>query len=155
MRITEVRTYSVAAGPHRNWVLVRILTDEGLEGGGEASLEGKTDTIDVPPNRLEAEKAAALSFIQRQRATTQIGIVAFAGFAELIQLPTSDAEVLQTAVESLIPGSRTAIGSGILKAIDAIAEIDKSVAPSVADDSPEVALTPVPPGAYAPAIIVC
>jgi galactonate dehydratase len=45
VKITAVKTYGIAAGPHRNWVLVRILTDEGLEGVGEASLEGKTDTI--------------------------------------------------------------------------------------------------------------
>src|SRR4029453_124517 len=48
----------------------------------------------------------------------------------------------------------TAIGSGILKSLDAIAEIDKSVAPSVTDSSPGIAPTPVPHGAYAPDIIV-
>ena len=109
---------------------------------------------DIPPNRLVAAKAAALSFIQRQKSSTQIGIVAFAGFAELIQPPTTDQEVLQDAVESLTTARRTAIGSGILKSLDAIAEIDKNVAPSVTDTSPGVAPTPVPEGAYAPDIIV-
>lgn len=109
---------------------------------------------DIPPSRLEAAEAAALSFIQRQKSTTQIGIVGFAGFAEVIQPPTRDQEALQAAVESLTTGRRTAIGSGILKALDAIAEIDKSVAPSVTDTSPGVAPTPVPKGAYAPDIIV-
>ena len=85
---------------------------------------------DIEPNRLLAAEAAALSFIQRQGANTQIGLVAFAGFAELIQPPTSDQEVLQDAVESLLTGRRTAIGSGILEALDAIAEIDPNVAPS-------------------------
>jgi len=109
---------------------------------------------DIPPNRLRAAQAAALSFIQRQNSTTQIGVVAFAGFAEMIQPPTVDQEVLQDAVESLITGRRTAIGSGILKSLDAIAEIDKSVAPSVTGTSSGVEPTPVPRGAYAPAIIV-
>ncbi len=109
---------------------------------------------DIPPNRLEAAKAAALSFIQRQRSSTLIGIVAFAGFAELIQPPITDQEVLQDAVESLITGRRTAIGSAILKALDAIAEIDPSVAPSVADPSAGVQPAPVPKGTYAPDIIV-
>jgi Ca-activated chloride channel family protein len=109
---------------------------------------------DISPNRLEAAKAAALSFIQSQRSSTQIGIVAFAGFAEVVQPPTTDQEVLQDAVESLLTGRRTAIGSGILKSLDAIAEIDKSVAPSVTETSPGVAPTPVPSGAYAPDIIV-
>jgi len=109
---------------------------------------------DIPPNRLEAAKAAALSFIQRQNSRTQIGVVAFAGFGELIQPPTTDQELLQDAIERLFPGRRTAIGSAILKSLDAIAEIDKSVAPSVTDTLSGVQPTPVPKGAYAPDIIV-
>ncbi len=111
-------------------------------------------STDIPPSRLEAAEAAALSFIERQQSTTQMGIVAFAGFAELIQPPTTDQEVLQAAIESLATGRRTAIGSGILKSLDAIAEIDKTVAPSVTDTSSRVKPTPVPKGAYAPDIIV-
>lgn len=111
-------------------------------------------STDIEPNRLLAAEAAALSFIQRQQSTTQIGVVAFAGFAEIIQPPTSDQEVLQDAVSSLMTGRRTAIGSGILRAIDAIAEIDPNVAPSVRDPSSDHQPTPVPKGAYAPAIIV-
>ena len=111
-------------------------------------------STDISPSRIEAAEAAALSFIQSQQATTQIGIVAFSGYAELIQPPTTDTEALQVAVESLATGRRTAIGSGILKALDAIAEIDPSVAPSVTSNSRGPEPTPVPRGAYAPDIIV-
>jgi len=111
-------------------------------------------STDIPPNRLEAAQAAALSFIQSQPPGAQIGIVAFAGFAELILAPTADQEVLEDAVESLTTGRRTAIGSAILKSLDAIAEIDQNVAPSVSDTAPGIEPTPVPKGAYAPAIIV-
>src|SRR4030065_724626 len=58
-------------------------------------------STDIQPNRLEAAKAAALSFIQSQKPGTQIGVIAFAGFAELIQPPTTDQEGLQDVVESL------------------------------------------------------
>lgn len=109
---------------------------------------------DIEPNRLEAAKAAALSFIERQASNTQIGVVAFAGFAELIQPPTVDQEVLQDAIESLTTGRRTAIGSGILKSLDAIAEINPSVAPSMSDAALGAEPTPLPEGSYAPAIIV-
>jgi Ca-activated chloride channel family protein len=110
---------------------------------------------DIPPNRLLAAEAAAASFIDRQGATTQIGIVAFAGFAEIVQAPTTDQEVLLDVVESLTTGRRTAIGSAILKSLDAIAEIDDSVAPVTDPGSAgEEAPAPVPRGAYAPAIIV-
>jgi len=111
-------------------------------------------STDIQPSRLEAAEAAALSFIQRQKSTTQIGIVAFSGFAELVQPPTTDSEALQAAVESLLTGRRTAVGSGILQSLDAIADIDKNVAPSMTDTAPGVAPTPVPKGAYAPDIIV-
>jgi Ca-activated chloride channel family protein len=109
-------------------------------------------STDISPNRLQAAENAAVSFIQRQKASTQIGIVAFSGFAEVIQPPTRDPELLQSAVESLLTGRRTAVGNGILQSLDAIAEVDQNVAPSTKDGSP--APTPVPKGAYVPDIIV-
>lgn len=108
---------------------------------------------DIPPNRLEAAKSAALSFIQRQTSNTQIGIVAFAGYAELVQMPTADQELLEDAVRSLTTARRTAIGSAILKSLDTIAEIDSSVAP-VSGRSSDPPPTPVAQGAYVPHIIV-
>jgi Ca-activated chloride channel family protein len=110
---------------------------------------------DIPPNRLLAAEAAASSFVERQGSSTQIGIVAFAGFAEIVQSPTNDQEVLLDVIASLTTGRRTAVGSAILTSLDAIAEIDQSVAPSLSEDSPPDAAPPaVPTGAYAPAIVV-
>jgi len=111
-------------------------------------------STDITPNRLRVAQDAALKFIQQQRPGTRIGIVAFAGFAELIQPPTTDGEILQDAIESLTTGRRTAIGSAILKSIDTIAEIDKSVAPSVADPDSQPTPEPVAKGVYVPSIIV-
>jgi Ca-activated chloride channel family protein len=108
---------------------------------------------DIWPNRLSAAKNAALSFVQRQGPNTRIGVVAFAGFAELIQAPTGDQELLEDAIQSLTTGRRTAIGSGLLKSLDAIAEADPGVAP-VSGSSAGVKPTPVPQGAYAPDIVV-
>ncbi len=110
---------------------------------------------DIPPNRLLAAEAAAASFIERQGANTQIGIVAFAGFAETLVPPTTDREVLLDVIEGLATGRRTAVGSAILQSLDAINEVDPSVAASQDEgDSPETAPVPVVPGAYAAAIIV-
>jgi Ca-activated chloride channel family protein len=117
-------------------------------------VSGSMRSTDIRPSRLGAAEAAAMSFIQRQKSQTQIGLVAFSNIAELIQPPTTDQEALQIALESLTVGRRTAIGSGILKALDAIAQVDKSVAPSVTDASSGPVPTPVPHGAYAPDIIV-
>ena len=110
--------------------------------------------MDIAPSRIEAAQAAALSFIHSQKAGTQIGIVAFAGWAEMVNPPTTDQQALQTAIESLTLGRGTAVGSGILTALDVIADIDPNVAPSITDDSTGIAPTPVPKGAYAPDIIV-
>jgi Ca-activated chloride channel homolog len=110
---------------------------------------------DIPPSRLLAAEAAAVAFVQRQSSTTQIGIVAFSGFAEVVQAPTTDQEVLLDVIQSLTTGRRTAIGSAILASLDAIAEIDPNVAKSdSASASPGSGPTPVPNGAYAPDIIV-
>ncbi|MEP7289509.1 MAG: VWA domain-containing protein [Chloroflexota bacterium] len=111
-------------------------------------------STDIKPNRILAAEAAALSFIQQQKLGAQIAIVAFSGFGELVQAPTTDQNALQTAIQSLTTGRRTAIGSGILQSLDAIAEIDKNVAPSVSDPLSEDEPPPVPKGAYAPDIIV-
>ncbi len=109
-------------------------------------------STDIDPSRIQAAQAAADSFIANQKATTQMGLVAFSGFAELVQPPTTDQGALEAAVNSLATGFRTAIGAGILKSIDAISEIDSSVPPSVDDPAHEP--TPVPKGDYVPDIIV-
>ena len=44
MKITEVTTYTVFAG-WRNWLFVKIDTDEGVHGVGEGTLEGKEHAV--------------------------------------------------------------------------------------------------------------
>jgi Ca-activated chloride channel homolog len=117
-------------------------------------VSGSMRQQDIRPSRLQAAKAAALSFIDNQKNSTRIAIVAFAGYAELIQPATSDHAALRYAIQSLTTARGTAIGSGILEAIDAIAEIDPIVSPSVTDPLSEEEPIPVPKGAYVPHIIV-
>ncbi len=117
-------------------------------------VSGSMCTPDIQPNRLLAAEAAAARFIETQGPNTLIGIVAFGGFAEIVQAPTTDRDLLLAAIRSLTTGRRTAIGSGLLRAIDAIALIDPNVAPSRTGTSTTVPPTPVLPGAYVPDIIV-
>jgi len=44
MQIREIRTY-ITWGEPRNWVFVKVLTDTDLYGWGEATLEGREETI--------------------------------------------------------------------------------------------------------------
>ena len=117
-------------------------------------VSGSMCSTDIEPTRLEAAEAAAASFIRSQSSSTRIGIVAFAGFAAVVQAPTSDQNALLGTLKQLTTGRRTAVGSGILTSIDAISEIDSAVAPSQTEDSTGPPPAAVPAGAYAPEIIV-
>jgi Ca-activated chloride channel family protein len=117
-------------------------------------ISGSMCSTDIAPNRLMAAEEAALSFIRSRPPNTQIGIVVFAGFAEIIQPATTDQDALERAIRSLSTARRTAIGSGILKSLDAIAEVDESIPPSDIGSSSASAVTPVQPGTYAPHIVV-
>lgn len=112
-------------------------------------------STDIPPNRLEVAKEAAVSFVRNNIAGRQVGIVAFAGFAELTLPPTTDLRLLEHAIDHLTPARRTAIGSAILRSIDAIAEVDERIAPSEISALGGTSGEGQPaPGEYAPHIIV-
>jgi galactonate dehydratase len=51
MKVREIRTY-VTWGEPRNWVFVKVVTDKGLHGWGEATLEGKEETVRVCVHEL-------------------------------------------------------------------------------------------------------
>lgn len=109
---------------------------------------------DVFPNRLTVAQEAALAFIEDQPSGTQIGIVAFAGFAEIVVSPTRDKEQLQEAIRSFTTSLGTTIGSATLKSIDAIAAINPAVAPSDYILEVEADETPATEKIYQPDIIV-
>ena len=111
-------------------------------------------STDIPPNRLEVAKDAALSFIRNNSSGRQVGIVAFAGFAELIQPPTTDLKLLENAITYLTPARRTAIGSAILRSLDAIAEVDNRVAPSELKSSDQTTPPQTSKEDFVPHIIV-
>ena len=117
-------------------------------------VSGSMCSTDIEPSRLQAAEAAASDFVEQQAGSSKIGIVAFSSFAELVQAPTSDKGVLLDAIHSFLTGRGTAVGDGILSAIDAVADLDPSVAHALTPYSTEVAPEPVVAGAYAPAIIV-
>jgi Ca-activated chloride channel homolog len=117
-------------------------------------VSGSMCSSDVDPYRLAAAEDAAAAFIKEQSSTTQIGIVAFSSFAQVVQAPTNDQATLLAALQSLTTGRRTAIGSGILAAIDAISEVDPTVPASTGYGKPGTEPAPVPAGDYAPDIIV-
>ena len=75
---------------------------------------------DVEPNRLAAAQTAAKAFVQRQPDDVRIGIVTFAGAAQLVQRPTRNKEDLVAAIDRFTLQRHTAIGSGILVSLAAL-----------------------------------
>jgi Ca-activated chloride channel family protein len=124
-------------------------------------VSGSMCATDVQPNRLSAAQAAVRKFVQAQNKETQIGVVAFSGFAQLTVAPTTDHDELLTAIDGLTTGRGTTIGSAILKSVDAISQINPDVAPAgdgdtadPADPSTPDSTTPPRAGGYAPEIVV-
>jgi Ca-activated chloride channel family protein len=117
-------------------------------------VSGSMCSDDILPTRIQAAMAAASAFVSSQGSSTQIGIVAFSGFAQIVQPPTNDRAALLAAIRSLATGRRTAIGSGILTSIDAINEADPSVPKSTGGNTPGAEPPAVPQGDYAPDIVV-
>jgi Ca-activated chloride channel family protein len=117
-------------------------------------VSGSMCLTDIEPTRLEVAQEAASDFVASQTTRTRIGIVAFSSFGGIVQSPTDEQDTVIEAIRSLTTGRRTAMGSGILASLDAIAEIHPDVARSVGEGRPGVEPEPVLPGEYAPAIIV-
>src|SRR6266545_350968 len=91
---------------------------------------GSMCSADVDPNRITAARKAAAEFIESQRGGPRIGLVTFAGTAGLLVPPTDDTKSLIKSLDGLTVSRGTAIGQAMLTSIDAIAEVDPSVAPT-------------------------
>ena len=72
---------------------------------------------DVDPSRIEAARDAAKAFVREQPQDVRIGIVSFAGSAQLVQKPTRDHDDLVAAIDRLQLQLHTAIGSGIIASL--------------------------------------
>ncbi len=116
-------------------------------------VSGSMDADDMKPSRIEAAKAAARDFVQRQPEGIKIGLVSFSDDASVVQAPTSSREDILAAIDRLTSQGGTAIGSGILVALQTIFEKSDMPVPSDIQDL-NANIVPVPQGTYAPAIIV-
>jgi Ca-activated chloride channel family protein len=136
-------------------------------------VSGSMRAQDIKPSRMDAVKEAARGFVAKQPHNVRIGIVAFSGSAELVQPPTTDRDQLSAAINRLRPQRYTAIGSGLLAALEAIfPEKNNPASGGQANgqqtDSNQISPTdplapapqdqeeppPVPPGSYKSAVIV-
>ena len=83
-------------------------------------VSGSMRAADVNPSRIEAAQTAAKQYIKDQPSDVQIGIVAFAATAFLVQNPTTDRASLNAAIDRFELQRGTAVGSGILVSLSTL-----------------------------------
>lgn len=117
-------------------------------------VSGSMAAEDMQPTRMEAAKAAAREFVDRQPSNVRIGVVAFSDGGISVQPPTKDQEAILTAIDRLAPQRGTSVGSGILASLNTIAE-SRGEAPETQNSlTPVPTPTPVPQGTFIPAAVV-
>jgi Ca-activated chloride channel family protein len=75
---------------------------------------------DLQPDRIDAAKVAARTFVQKQPTTVRVGVVAFSGSGLVTQEPTTDKATVIAAIDRLTPQGGTALASGLQTALSAI-----------------------------------
>ena len=131
-------------------------------------VSGSMRATDVQPNRISAAQAAAKTFVSEQPSNVRIGVVAFAGTASVVQMPTHNREDIFAAIDRFQLQRATAIGSGIIVSLATIfpdAGIDVSsliygrnssrgTPLDQAGKTEKPPFKPVPPGSYTSAAII-
>ena len=111
MAIAVARPQAVVAVPSQEGTVILAI-----------DVSGSMLAEDMKPNRMEAAKAAARAFVEKQSESVKIGVVSFSGDASIVQSPTTDKTLVIAAINRLRPQRATAIGRAILVSLDAIAE---------------------------------
>ncbi len=131
-------------------------------------VSGSMRATDVQPNRLVAAQNAAKAFLTELPRDVKVGIVAFAGSAQVAQLPTVNREDLVTAIDRFQMQRATATGNAIVVSLATIFPDDGALdiqamqggrdrwrAQSLdAEKKEKKEFTPVPPGSYGSAAVI-
>jgi Ca-activated chloride channel homolog len=116
-------------------------------------VSGSMKATDVSPTRLDAARAAALSFINQLPDKVRVGLVAFATEPVTLVSPTTDREQVKSALDSLRPRDGTAMGDALMQVLDIAEKIQAdNQASADASGTPAPSATPAPaatPGASA------
>ncbi|KAB2349002.1 VWA domain-containing protein [Actinomadura rudentiformis] len=79
---------------------------------------------DVAPDRFGAAKEAAKKFIQDLPRRFNVGVVSFAGSANLVAAPSADREAAINSIDRLALAKRTAIGEAVFTSLQGIRSFD-------------------------------
>ncbi len=78
---------------------------------------------DVTPSRIEAAQAAAKSFVDQLPDSYNLGLVSFAGSANVLVSPSKDRQVVLEAIDGLQLAEATATGEAVFTSLDAIGSV--------------------------------
>jgi Ca-activated chloride channel family protein len=119
-------------------------------------VSGSMGANDLQPTRMEAAKAAARDFVQKQPPSVQIGIIAFSDSGFSVQPPTNDQTAILASIDRLTPQRGTSLANGILASLDTIAALGQQNPHfyTALTPGPTPTPIPVPQGAYKSAVIV-
>jgi Ca-activated chloride channel family protein len=81
-------------------------------------MSGSMKATDIAPTRMVAARDAATVFVNAQPDNVRIGVVGIAAAAAVVQSPTTKREDILAALERLEPQRGTALGSGLVIALD-------------------------------------
>ena len=110
-------------------------------------VSGSMKATDVSPTRLDAARAAALSFIGQLPEGIRVGVVAFASRPQTLVEPTADHADAAAAIERLTAQDGTAMGDALMTVLD-IAEDIQDADDGAASTDPTA--TPAPDASAAP-----
>jgi Ca-activated chloride channel family protein len=74
---------------------------------------------DVSPTRIDAAREAADAFLEQIPDRFQVGLVTFAGAPSVEALPTTDKDVIRSALEAAPLREGTAVGDALVRALQA------------------------------------
>lgn len=75
---------------------------------------------DVAPSRIEAAKQAAKEFVKLLPPRINLGLVSFAGTANVLVTPTTNRDAVDTAIDNLRLAESTAIGEAVFSCLSGI-----------------------------------
>ena len=81
-------------------------------------VSGSMAATDVAPDRLEAAKAAARTFLDQLPERVRVGLVSFAAEPVTLVEPTDDRAVVRDAIDRLRGRGGTAMGDAIMRVLD-------------------------------------
>jgi len=120
-------------------------------------VSGSMAADDLKPTRMEAAKAAATEFVNKQPSNILIGVVAFSDGGISIQAPTNDKTQTLETIYRLVPRRGTSLGNGILVSLNTIV-VSEGDPPFLNSTNPSSPSTPTPgtaiQGWYPSAVIV-